>query len=197
MRERYPAANADPARICAQIVNGIGFLGSATVFKSNNYVKGINTAANLWICAAISMAIGAGLWEMALVTALFTAGVLALNNCYKRRLYLRMQEEQNELNAQQDLENPTEGKSRNNSNVYNSQYVDLESVGTGFDAMMGSSGTQERDGRQDRFVEMARLNKLVSNLVLAQELTKTESGNSGFETVSQGGLIDGSHEKTV
>lgn len=39
MRDRYPAPNADPARICAQIVNGMGFLGSATVYKSNNYVK--------------------------------------------------------------------------------------------------------------------------------------------------------------
>mgnify|MGYP001398003485 CR=1 FL=1 len=70
LRNMYPSPNADPARICAQIVSGMGFLGSATIFKSNNYVKGINTAANLWISAAISMAIGMGLWEFGLITAL-------------------------------------------------------------------------------------------------------------------------------
>ena len=49
----------------------MGFLGSATIFKSNNYVKGINTAANLWISAAISMALGADLWELGLATSFF------------------------------------------------------------------------------------------------------------------------------
>ena len=56
LNNKYNMDNSDPARICAQIVSGMGFLGSATIFKSNNYVKGINTAANLWISAAISMA---------------------------------------------------------------------------------------------------------------------------------------------
>ena len=57
LRQNFNADNADPARICAQIVSGMGFLGSATIFKSKNYIKGINTAANLWISAAISMGI--------------------------------------------------------------------------------------------------------------------------------------------
>ena len=47
MKDKYNAPNSDPARICAQIVSGMGFLGSATIFKSRNYVKGTNTAANL------------------------------------------------------------------------------------------------------------------------------------------------------
>ena len=38
MRRKYPVSTADPARICAQIVSGMGFLGSATVFKSNNHL---------------------------------------------------------------------------------------------------------------------------------------------------------------
>ena len=37
LRDKYESPNADPARICAQIVSGMGFLGSATIFKSNNY----------------------------------------------------------------------------------------------------------------------------------------------------------------
>jgi putative Mg2+ transporter-C (MgtC) family protein len=86
LNDVYPS-NGDPGRICAQIVSGMGFLGSATIFKSNNYVKGINTAANLWISAAISMAIGMGLWEFGFVTSLFTIVVLFLNNRYKKFIY--------------------------------------------------------------------------------------------------------------
>ena len=87
LNDKFNVATADPARICAQIVSGMGFLGSATIFKSNNYVKGINTAANLWISAAISMAIGADLWELGLVTAIFTIIILIMNNRYKKYRY--------------------------------------------------------------------------------------------------------------
>ena len=87
LRNSYDEVGADPARICAQVVSGMGFLGSATIFKSENYVKGINTAANLWISAAISMAIAVELWEFALVAALFTFLVLILNNRYKTIKY--------------------------------------------------------------------------------------------------------------
>ena len=87
LRDKYDVNTADPARICAQIVSGMGFLGSATIFKSNNYVKGINTAASLWISAAISMAIGADLWELGLVASLFTLVILLLNNRYKKFRY--------------------------------------------------------------------------------------------------------------
>jgi len=87
LRDKYNVNTADPARICAQIVSGMGFLGSATIFKSNNYVKGINTAASLWISAAISMAIGADLWELGLVASIFTTSVLFLNNRYKKFRY--------------------------------------------------------------------------------------------------------------
>ena len=87
LKDNYPSNNGDPARICAQIVSGMGFLGSATIFKSENYVKGINTAANLWISAAISMAIAADLWELSLITSIFTIIVLLINNRYKKWRY--------------------------------------------------------------------------------------------------------------
>ena len=87
IRDNFDSQNADPARICAQVVSGMGFLGSATIFKSENYVKGINTAANLWISAAVSMAIGANLWEFASITTIFTTIILAINHCYKQYRY--------------------------------------------------------------------------------------------------------------
>ena len=95
LRQNFNAENADPARICAQIVSGMGFLGSATIFKSKNYIKGINTAANLWISAAISMGIGADLWEFSLVTALFTVIVLLINNRYKNWRYNTIEDKDN------------------------------------------------------------------------------------------------------
>ena len=52
-----------------------------------NYVKGINTAANLWISAAISMAIGADLWELGITTSIFVITVLFINNRYKKYRY--------------------------------------------------------------------------------------------------------------
>ncbi len=51
----------DPARIAAQIINGIGFLGAGSIMvTSNNRVKGITTAASLWISAIIGIAVGSG-----------------------------------------------------------------------------------------------------------------------------------------
>ena len=87
IKDKYPVTTADPARICAQIVSGMGFLGSATIFKSHNYVKGINTAANLWISAAIGMAIGMDLWELSAVTTFFVLIILLINNRYKKCRY--------------------------------------------------------------------------------------------------------------
>jgi uncharacterized membrane protein YhiD involved in acid resistance len=200
MRERYAAPNADPARICAQIVNGMGFLGSATVFKSNNYVKGINTAANLWICAAISMAIGAGLWEMAVLTSLFTAGVLSLNNWYKQRLYRAMQEDFQQ--SQADLENPSQDtKSPRNiktsppsQSIYSSsKYIDLENLTGHKDSLAMLARNDDHDESKSGFMEMARLTKLVSNLVMSQELARSDS-QSAFDSSNTQLEV---HDKTV
>ncbi len=105
LKEKYSSTTADPARICAQIVSGMGFLGSATIFKSDNYVKGINTAANLWISAAVSMAIGCDLWEFALITSLFTVIILYTNNRYKKWRYSLIENEEKNEQELQDIEN--------------------------------------------------------------------------------------------
>jgi putative Mg2+ transporter-C (MgtC) family protein len=55
-----PGMTADPARIAAQIVSGIGFLGAGTIIQSRGSVTGLTTAATLWVVAAIGMAVGAG-----------------------------------------------------------------------------------------------------------------------------------------
>ena len=63
-------ARVDPTRIAAQIVTGIGFLGAGAIIRHGLSVRGLTTAATLWLVAAIGMAIGAGYWEGALITTL-------------------------------------------------------------------------------------------------------------------------------
>jgi putative Mg2+ transporter-C (MgtC) family protein len=59
---------ADPERIAAQIVSGIGFLGAGTIIQSRFGVQGLTTAAGLWVVAAIGMATGAGEYLLAVAT---------------------------------------------------------------------------------------------------------------------------------
>ena len=58
----------DPTRIAAQIVTGIGFLGAGAIIRQGLSVRGLTTAAGLWVVAAIGMAAGAGFYSAALIT---------------------------------------------------------------------------------------------------------------------------------
>ena len=62
----FPADGADPARVAAQIVTGIGFLGAGAILKQGVTITGLTTAASLWVVAAIGMAAGAGAWVTAI-----------------------------------------------------------------------------------------------------------------------------------
>jgi putative Mg2+ transporter-C (MgtC) family protein len=66
--EHAPGASPDPTRIAAQIVSGIGFLGAGAIIRQGLTVRGLTTAAALWIVAAIGMAVGAGYYLGAVVT---------------------------------------------------------------------------------------------------------------------------------
>lgn len=59
----------NPARVAAQIVTGIGFLGAGAILHQRNSVHGLTTAASLWVTAAIGLAIGVGMVLMSLATA--------------------------------------------------------------------------------------------------------------------------------
>ncbi|MEU9889672.1 MgtC/SapB family protein [Sphaerisporangium sp. NPDC051011] len=64
----------DPSRVAAQIVSGIGFIGAGLIFIRRDAVRGLTTAATIWLTAGVGMAAGAGLWLLALVV---TAGHFA------------------------------------------------------------------------------------------------------------------------
>ena len=75
---------ADPARIAAQIVSGVSFLGAGIIFKNRrSTVTGLTTAAGIWATAAIGMAIGAGLYLIGFATTLFILVLQVVMHKYK------------------------------------------------------------------------------------------------------------------
>jgi putative Mg2+ transporter-C (MgtC) family protein len=77
----FVSPKVDPTRIAAQIVSGIGFLGAGAIIRQGLSVRGLTTAATLWLVAAIGMASGAGYYDAALIAtagALFTLGPLRI-----------------------------------------------------------------------------------------------------------------------
>lgn len=78
---------SDPGRIAAQIVTGIGFLGAGAIIKSGVNVKGLTTAACLWVCASIGMCTGAGFFNFAIAsTFIAIVALISLNyleKCFK------------------------------------------------------------------------------------------------------------------
>lgn len=80
VRDLYPYSGVDPGRIAAQVVTGIGFLGAGTIMHEGPFVRGLTTAAGLWVVSAIGLAVGLGLYLLAAVTtvlSLLTLTVLA------------------------------------------------------------------------------------------------------------------------
>jgi putative Mg2+ transporter-C (MgtC) family protein len=77
----FVSPKVDPTRIAAQIVSGIGFLGAGAIIRQGLSVRGLTTAATLWLVAAIGMASGAGYYDAAVIAtagALFTLGPLRI-----------------------------------------------------------------------------------------------------------------------
>lgn len=75
--------NRDPARIAAQIVSGIGFLGAGMVFVKHQMISGLTTAAGIWATAGIGMAIGCGMYVVGIagtLLILLAQTVLHFNN---------------------------------------------------------------------------------------------------------------------
>lgn len=81
-----PEVGWDPGRIAAQIVSGLGFIGAGTIIQSRGSVRGLTTAAGLWVAGAIGLATGAGYWIEAVVTTVALLLILAALRPVARRL---------------------------------------------------------------------------------------------------------------
>jgi putative Mg2+ transporter-C (MgtC) family protein len=74
----------DPARIAAQVVSGIGFLGAGIIWKEGYNIRGLTTAANIWITAGLGMALGSGLYYPVFVSVILIYVALKINDVLKK-----------------------------------------------------------------------------------------------------------------
>ncbi|GMX61128.1 MgtC/SapB family protein [Paenibacillus elgii] len=78
----------DPARLAAQVISGIGFLGAGTILYTGKSITGLTTAASLWVVAAIGLATGAGFYYAAALSCVFALISLFVLNLVEKK-YLR------------------------------------------------------------------------------------------------------------
>src|SRR5437016_13762121 len=78
-------SRVDPTRVAAQIVTGVGFLGAGSILRQGEYVRGLTTAASIWVVASLGMAVGYGYF----VIAGFTGVVVVMTLVAIRRWELR------------------------------------------------------------------------------------------------------------
>ena len=75
----------DAARVAAQVVSGIGFIGAGVIIFQKNVVRGVTTAAGLWVAAAIGLACGAGMYAVAVAASVMTLLCLETMHLITRR----------------------------------------------------------------------------------------------------------------
>lgn len=79
-------ATPDPSRLAAQVITGVGFLGAGTIMREGASVKGLTTAASLWVVACLGIAAGGGYYTVALGGTLFVMLTLTIIETLQRRL---------------------------------------------------------------------------------------------------------------
>lgn len=86
--EKYKnCANVDPARLGAQVISGIGFLGAGTILKEGVTIKGLTTAASLWSVACIGLAVGLGFYAGAIFATILVLVTLMVFARFECRIY--------------------------------------------------------------------------------------------------------------
>lgn len=79
--------NVDPARLGAQVISGIGFLGAGTIIKEGASIRGLTTAASLWAVACLGIAIGLGFYAGAILTTSFVLIILIIFSKFEFLFY--------------------------------------------------------------------------------------------------------------
>jgi putative Mg2+ transporter-C (MgtC) family protein len=97
---------ADPTRIAAQIVTGIGFLGAGAIIRQGLSVRGLTTAATLWVVAAIGLASGAGYYSAAAIATVLVILSLWPLRLLSYRIFVRFRPERERLVVDLDRTHP-------------------------------------------------------------------------------------------
>ena len=69
---------SDPARIAAQVISGISFLGAGVIFKNGGSIRGLTTAAVLWFTAGVGLAVGAGMYLISIITTFMAFALMII-----------------------------------------------------------------------------------------------------------------------
>lgn len=77
---------SDPSRLAAQVVSGIGFLGAGTIIRTGNSITGLTTAASIWVCGGLGLAIGSGYYLGGIATAIIAFLSLGVLNKLEKKL---------------------------------------------------------------------------------------------------------------
>lgn len=79
--------NGDPGRIAAQVISGIGFLGAGAIIQMKGSVRGLTTAAGIWMTACLGLAVGAGMYLIATMACLLIIFVLTALDLAEKNLF--------------------------------------------------------------------------------------------------------------
>jgi putative Mg2+ transporter-C (MgtC) family protein len=85
LARQYSVVSQDPARLAAQVISGIGFLGAGAILREGLTVKGLTTATSLWTMAIVGLAVGDGYYLISVVVTIFLLAVLSLMFWFERR----------------------------------------------------------------------------------------------------------------
>lgn len=82
-----PNVRMDPARLAAQVISGIGFLGAGTILRNGMSITGLTTAASLWVVAAIGLSAGAGFYFAAILTTMMVLMSLWILSAVEKKFF--------------------------------------------------------------------------------------------------------------
>ena len=80
--------NGDPGRVAAQVITGVGFLGAGAIIQTKGSIRGLTTAAGIWMVAALGLAVGVGLYVIAIISTILILFTLVSLEQYERRTNL-------------------------------------------------------------------------------------------------------------
>ncbi|MBT3318537.1 MAG: MgtC/SapB family protein [Clostridia bacterium] len=84
---QFGAANVNVARMGSYVISGIGFLGAGSIIKDRNRVRGLTTAAGLWVTACLGITAGAGFYLAALIGTVFVFIIIAVMKILEKKLF--------------------------------------------------------------------------------------------------------------
>ncbi len=82
----------DPGRIAAGVVTGIGFIGAGTILQQRGSIRGLTTAATIWVVSGVGLAVGIGFYLGAIITTIFVLGSLLLLSNFEKKFKARKSE---------------------------------------------------------------------------------------------------------